>query len=379
MHFINRTQNGLAMRIGLLACAALITSACASNASVIRLPPTKPASQSSQPPVYTPAPSQSAPQYPASSYRNAIGPELDTHIHETWRSFPGKTGIAVERIDGSGVVGRRLDDLFPQQSVSKLWVALAVFDAVDRGALSLSQQVRISYNDFTMFQSVVKTRAESSGSTSESIANLLELSITKSDNTANDKLMWLVGGPDAVRRILADKGITGIRFGPGERELQSSIAGFRWEQRYGPGNVWFTERNKVPDATRRSALNRYLADPIDGATPRGMVAALARLARGELLSAASTREVIAIMARTTSGPNRLKAGVPAYWRFGHKTATGQSFAGISTGYNDVGIMTAPDGTRYAVAVMIADTTASIPTRMQMMQSISREVARLHDQ
>jgi beta-lactamase class A len=375
----NRKRNGLAMRVGLLAFAALITSACASNATGIRLPPIKPPSQSTKPPVYTPAPSQSAPQYPASSYRNAVGPELDAHIHEAWRTFPGKTGIAVERVDGSGVVGRRLNDLFPQQSVSKLWVALAVFDAVDRGTLSLSQQVRISYNDFTMFQSAVKSRAESNGSASESVSSLLELSVTKSDNTANDKLMWLVGGPDAIRRSLANKGISGIRFGPGERELQSLIAGFPWEQRFGPGNVWFDERSKVPDATRRSALNRYLADPADGATPRGMVAALAMLARGELLSAASTRQLIGMMERTTSGPNRLKAGVPDYWKFGHKTGTGQAFAGISTGYNDVGIMTAPDGTRYAVAVMIADTTAPVPARMQMMQSISSEVARLHDQ
>ena len=110
-----------------------------------------------------------------------------------------------------------------------------------------------------------------------------------------------------------------------------------------------------------------------------MVSALAMLARGELLSAASTRQLLGMMERTTSGPNRLKAGVPDYWKFGHKTGTGQAFAGISTGYNDVGIMTAPDGTRYAVAVMIADTTATVPARMQMMQSISREVARLHDQ
>jgi beta-lactamase class A len=84
-----------------------------------------------------------------------------------------------------------------------------------------------------------------------------------------------------------------------------------------------------------------------------------------------------MLERVTSGPNRLKAGVPPDWRFGHKTGTGQVLASVATGYNDIGIMTAPDGKRYAVAVMMGDTTAGIPARMQMMQGVSRAVAATH--
>jgi beta-lactamase class A len=87
--------------------------------------------------------------------------------------------------------------------------------------------------------------------------------------------------------------------------------------------------------------------------------------------------LLAMMERTSSGPNRLKAGVPIGWRFGHKTGTGQQLAGVSTGYNDIGIMTAPDGKRYAVAIMMGDTTASIPDRMVMMQGVSKAVADTH--
>jgi beta-lactamase class A len=84
-----------------------------------------------------------------------------------------------------------------------------------------------------------------------------------------------------------------------------------------------------------------------------------------------------MLERTSSGPNRLRAGVPSDWRFGHKTGTGQELPPVSTGYNDVGLMIAPDGKRYAIAVMIGDTTASVPARMQMMQSVSRAVAATH--
>jgi beta-lactamase class A len=61
----------------------------------------------------------------------------------------------------------------------------------------------------------------------------------------------------------------------------------------------------------------------------------------------------------------------------HKTGTGQDLPPVSTGYNDIGIMTAPDGTRYAVVVMLANTTASIPQRMTLMQRVSRAVADNH--
>ena len=135
----------------------------------------------------------------------------------------------------------------------------------------------------------------------------------------------------------------------------------------------------MPLERRKAALDRYLADPVDGASPVAIVAALARFAKGELLSPSSTQLLLGIMSRVKSGPNRLRAGVPSGWGFLHKTGTGQDLPPVSTGYNDIGVMTAPDGTRYAVAVMISDTTASIPARMAFMQSISRTVAAYHRQ
>lgn len=360
-------------KISLTVAFASLLGGCATANDVI------PPSSNAGYPTYTPAPPRNTtPEY-RPPIRNAIGPQLQNVIFEKWRAFPGKTGIAVQRIDGGGIVGQRLDNLFPQQSVSKLWVALAIFDRVDRGQLSLDSNVRVTYDDFTMFQSKIKNRVIKYGPQNETVRNLLELAVTKSDNTANDKLMWLAGGPDAINATLRAKNINSVRFGPGERELQSRVAGFAWRQSYGPGNAWFDARRKVSADTRSSAMQAYLANPIDGATPRGMVDALSKLARGQLLSPDSTRKMLGLMSRVTSGPKRLKAGVPSGWQFGHKTGTGQSCCGFSTGYNDVGIMTAPDGTRYAVAVLLANTTASVPQRMSMMQSITRAVGQYHYQ
>lgn len=335
--------------------------------------PRGPASPAAQAPA--PAPAAVAPARPAIG-RPPAG--LENLIHDQWRVFPGRTGVAIMRVDGGEwVLGRRMDELFPQQSVSKTWVALTVLDMVDQGKLRLDQKVRITRDDLAVFHQPIRDQVIANGSIEVSILDLLETSIRASDNTANDSLLRTVGGPQAVKSFIARKNLGAIRFGPGERALQSGIAGLDWKQEYAIGRRFYAARDAVPLATRKAALDRYLNDPIDGASPQAIVRALAKLAKGELLSASSTRLMLDIMSRTSSGPNRLKAGVPAGWSFLHKTGTGQILPPVSTGYNDIGIMTAPDGTRYAIAVMMGSTTASIPQRMTFMQFVSRTVASYH--
>ncbi len=328
-----------------------------------------------------PAPPRSTPTQPKPTplvVRPApLSAELGASIHSIWQQFPGKTGVAILAIDGGGVTGERLDDFFPQQSVSKLWVSMTILEQVDQGKLRLDQQVRVTRDDLAVFHSPLRDRVVASGDTSETIASLMQQAITASDNTANDSLLRTAGGPEAVRAFITRHNLGNIRFGPGERAMQSAIAGLEWRQEYSVGQRFFTARAALPYARRKAALDRYLADPVDGASPGAITAALGRLAKGELLSPASTSFLLGLMERVTSGPNRLKGGVPYDWRFAHKTGTGQDLPPIATGYNDVGIMTAPDGSRYAVAVMLGDTTASVPARMAFMQSVSRAVATYH--
>lgn len=320
--------------------------------------------------------------YPASHSvndptRDRPNPQLVNEIDQLWRGFPGKTGIAIKRIDGNWEIGQRQNEYFPQQSVSKLWVAMTMLDKIDRGRASLSDPIRIGKEDLTLFHQPLATEVQRNGAVTKSVFTLLEQALAHSDNTANDALLRHAGGPAAVHDFIEKNKLGKIRFGPGERLLQSGIAGVEWKQNLSYGNSFYTARANVPAEIRRKKMDEYLADPVDGASPMAIVEAFDKLARGQLLSANSTQLLQSILKRTKSGPNRLKAGVPAGWEFLHKTGTGQILGSVSTGYNDVGIMTAPDGTRYAVAVMMADTTASIPQRMQLMQSVTRAVARYH--
>ena len=297
---------------------------------------------------------------------------LLAEIERLGRGFDGVVGIAVQDVQAGWSVSLNGTRRFPQQSVSKIWVAMTLLDAVDRGELRLDDPITVRRADLTLFHQPVRAMMGPDGFTT-SIRNLLTIALTQSDNTANDVLLRRVGGPSAVRAFYARAGIGGIAFGPGEKLLQSRIAGMEWRPEYAGGEGWLAARAALPLETRRAALDRYLADPMDGAEPEGMVSALARLRKGDILSPSSTQVLLSIMAASKTGPQRLKGGLTEDWAFAHKTGTGQELGSLATGYNDVGLLTAPDGRTFAVAVMIGSTRQPIPVRMRLMQNVTRAV------
>jgi beta-lactamase class A len=306
----------------------------------------------------------------------AASPALVAMIQGLGEQFNGHVGIAVRSVDHGWTVAWNGTALFPQQSVSKLWVAMAMFDAIDRGKVALDSSVTVRQQDLTLFHQPLAAMVRGEGYQT-TLRDLYTRSMTQSDNTANDSVLRTVGGPDAVRGFLARRFIADIRFGPGERLLQSRAAGLEWTQDMSLGRRFYTARSALPRPVREKALDDYLANPPDGAAPIAIVQALAKLKRGEMLSPRSTELLLSTMADARTGPQRIKGGVPSGWHYAHKTGTGQDLYSRSTGYNDVGIMTAPDGSSYAIAVMIGSTTQPIPKRWELMQSVARAVSGLH--
>jgi len=303
---------------------------------------------------------------------------IGDRITQLGRAFDGQVGIAVAAIDDGWFAGWKAGDLYPQQSVSKLWVAITALDAVDRGKVSLDDPVTLTKDDLTLFHQPIAEEVLKNGSYTTTLGDLMLRQITQSDNTANDRLMRSVGGPQAVRAMIARKHLGAIRFANGERLMQSRIAGLPWSQAYSVDGKFFEARNALPMKVRQTAFDRYVTSPYDGAAPSAIVTALARLKRGELLSPKSTAYLVDIMSRTHTGPNRLKGGLSAGWTLNHKTGTGPELGGAQAGYNDIGILTAPDGKSYAVAVMIKLTSTPLPVRMTLMNEVVRAVIAQHD-
>jgi beta-lactamase class A len=174
--------------------------------------------------------------------------------------------------------------------------------------------------------------------------------------------------------MIERKQLGDIRFGPGERLLQAKTAGLIWNQSYASAGGFENARSRLSPAVRSAALDAYIADPPDGAAPIAIADALARLARGEILSETSTRILLDTMGASVTGRARLRAALPGGWRIAHKTGTGQDLGGRNAGFNDVGLLTAPDGRRYALAVMIGDTRRPIRERQQLIQGVAAAVA-----
>ncbi|MCC2979483.1 serine hydrolase [Sphingomonas sp. IC4-52] len=352
-------------RLGAFALTSLI-AAC--------VPAAPPLSTPVPPPVRQPTPQQIPPR--PMSVRPQPPTALLNAVQALGRSFNGDVGISIRDVDEGWTVAWAGDKRRPQQSVSKLWVGIAVLDAVDKGRISLGDPVTVRRSDLTLFHQPIRPLVGKDGYRT-TIGELLNGAMTRSDNTANDVLLWRVGGPDAVRRILAEKGVAGVTFGPGERLLQARTAGLTWHPEWAGGWGFLQARAAMTYEARRRALDRYLADPEDGASANGVTLGVALLAQGKLLSAASTEKLLSLMRASKTGALRLKSGLRPGWSLAHKTGTGQDLGNLSTGYNDVGLIVAPDGHRYAVAVMIASTRQPIPARMRLMGDVSRALVAAH--
>jgi beta-lactamase class A len=302
--------------------------------------------------------------------------DLHDQVINLARSFDGKAGIAIVSLRDGWEIDWNANSFFPQQSCSKLWVAITAMDEVDKGRLNLNDQVTLGRSDLTLFHQPLRDKILGGGGHTTTLGSLMFDAITESDNTANDKLMRSIGGPQEVRDMIARKGLGSIRFYNGERALQSKIAGLIWTQSYSIGNAFYEARNALPLSVRRAAFERYISDPYDGASPHAVAGALAALKRGELLSPASTARLLSIMGQTRTGKLRVRAALAPGWDWNHKTGTGQELDGRIGGINDIGLLTAPDGSVYAMAIM------SVPDHsdggaQELMRNVARAVIAAH--
>lgn len=321
----------------------------------------------------TPAQPPPAASQPAPAARPQAPAALQARLDALHADYGEEVGVAVTDVAQGWTAGVDQDRPYPQQSVSKLWVAIAVMKAVDEGRIDPEANVVLTDADRSVFFQPLVANIRGDGYVTQMSA-LLRRALVQSDNAANDRLMREVGGPDGVAAALRDMGLTRVKVGAYERDLQAQTAGLIWQPDYGVGWNFQTARARLPKADREAAMDAYLADPPDGASPAGITDALASLSRGELLSQQSTATVLGLMRDARTGPRRLKGGLPPGWAIAHKTGTGQDFQGASVGINDVGLLTAPDGHVYAVAVMMRQTRKAVPQRLEFMQAVTRAVA-----
>jgi beta-lactamase class A len=105
-----------------------------------------------------------------------------------------------------------------------------------------------------------------------------------------------------------------------------------------------------------------------------MAQLVARITTGDLLKPESRERLLLWMQNTTTGPYRLRAGLPAEWRPGNKTGTGRA-EGTTNKCNDVAIAFPPGRAPIVIAAYF-DSGEYTPQVERRHEAVLADVGRL---
>ncbi|WP_326541584.1 serine hydrolase [Pseudorhodoferax sp.] len=249
-----------------------------------------------------------------------------------------RVGVYVRPLDGGRGFGLHADQSWYLASTVKVPVAVAVLRGVARGAYTLDTPVTLRADDYV--DGAGSTNSHAAGAPLP-VRYLLEQMIIHSDNTASDMLIGLVG-LDQVNAVTAEVAPAG--FGPITRLAEvrratygqlvpaaQHLAGRNLlvlrQQRSDDERLQYLARIvQVPVADFRlptlgEAYDAYYATGLNSGRLDAYGELLAQLADGRLLPAEQTGYLLGLMERVVTGPQRIRAGLPAGARFAHKTGT----------------------------------------------------------
>ncbi|WP_238473968.1 serine hydrolase [Altericroceibacterium spongiae] len=230
----------------------------------------------------------------------------------------GRIGVAAIDLSSGHEIAILGNQRFPMASTSKIAIAATFLDGVDKGKLSLTSEyplmIPVSSKPFSSKVAPVRKGQYLSA------RRLMELMLTRSSNSATDALLAALGGPDVVSKWVHSK--TGIT----DFQLSRDIA------------------TLVRDDGEIDPVAQI--DPRDSATPLAMVQLLKGLYQGEWLSEKSRRFLIDTMEQCRTGRRRIPALMPEDVTIAHKTGS------LHNTSSDIGILTAPNGKSYAVAIYV---------------------------
>lgn len=283
------------------------------------------------------------------------------------RARPGVLGIAVLDPQSGERWYVNADRAYPMMSVFKAPVAAAVLARIDGGGLSMKKTVTLTHADIVDGSAVPSIGAHFRGERMAfTVRQLLTAAVSESDNTAVDALLRLIP-PQDVTAFLRAHGITGMRVDMGEAGV-----GRVFEQ-LAPGQQSPAhETAQARELRLQRGYRAYLADPRNRSTPGAAADFLRKLQRGELLSPASTRELLALMQAQTV-PRRLRSDLPSDVRLADKCGTSYTLDGLTAAFNDIGILTWPDGHSVIVAAFLTASPASKAERDALFARLARTV------
>jgi beta-lactamase class A len=196
-------------------------------------------------------------------------------IRDFDRGFDGAVGVAAIDLETGHSFGYHADSVFPQASVIKIPILIAMFQAQHDGRLRLSDPVTLDLKDAVGGSGHLKA-ALAKGPVTLSLRELVAAMMDDSDNTATNKCIGMLG-MDFVNRTAAALGSMQTRLG---RIMMDTAAALRNEENL--------------------------------STPNEMAHLAEAIYRGKAVDRASSDEMIRIMKRNRAGmPEGLPLDVEA--------------------------------------------------------------------
>lgn len=221
----------------------------------------------------------------------------------------GRLGVVL--IQGERIVGNRPLERFALCSTFKLPLAALALREVARGRIEPTEKLAFGEADLLGWAPVSRARVQEGAL---SVQEAAEASQVHSDNTAANLLLKRLGGMAAYNAFLREIGDQTTR-------LDGMEPAVGYVAPDGIGNT------TTPEAIARTVL---------------------ALAQGAALPPDPRATLLAWMRATTTGPRRLKAGIPSAWGLAHKTGT-QAGAEPPNLSADVGVAFPPGRPPLAIA------------------------------
>lgn len=268
---------------------------------------------------------------------SAQSPLLKEQIETIVTGKQATVGVAVWGPDDLEPLLVNPFEKFPMQSVFKLHLAMLVLHQVDQGKLDLNQSVAVKRAEVLQNTWSPMMKDHQSDEFTVAVQQLLQYSVSHSDNVACDLLFELVGGPAALHAYIQSLGIK-------ETEVVANEA-----QMHADDQVQYKNWTSMKAAAQL----------------------LKKFEQKKQLSETSQALLWKWMVETTTGPQRLKGLLPAGTIVAHKTGTSGVRAGKTAATNDVGVIMLPDGRPLLVAVFVKDSAESERTNEAIIAQVAQ--------
>lgn len=259
---------------------------------------------------------------------------LKSKIENIISSKKADIGVSIIHSENEEIVEINANKHYPMLSTVKFPIALAILSKIEKGELSMNQQIFIKKEE--LLQNTLSPFREKfpEGNLTISIEEALNWMVIYSDNNITDILLRLIGGTESVEKIVNDD-----RFiiKNNEEDMHKN-----WESQF-----------------------------VNKTTPAAFTQLLKNFSEEKIVTKANTKWLYQSMINSQTGVKRLKGKLPNVVIAQRAGTSFTNDEGITGAINNIGIMELPTNQKIYIAVFIHNTSEEFSTGEEIIADIAK--------